>query len=138
MQKRLMGLTLLVMSLAGCGNNDSARALPDSAPVAAPMTPAVPAASTGASLHGLLTANPAMLAGCQPQAVTVSWDISSLGPQVNDVQVFAGDSLFASGGSTGSSLTGAWTQPGSKFTLKGVPDGAVLDELVVGGPNCPK
>ena len=128
MHKRLMGCTLVLLGLAGCGNNDSAQKVPDTGPVAAPVI------ANGTSLKGLLKSDPAVLAGCEPQVVTVAWDISSLAPTINDVEVYAGDALFASGGSTGSSTTGPWTEPGSKFTLKGVPGGEVLDELVVSGP----
>ena len=136
MYKRLMVCTLVLIGLGGCGKNDSMQDSSPSAPDAATAAANQPLA--GKSSKGLLTSDPAVLQGCNPQVVTLAWDISSLSPKVNDVEVYAGDALFASGGSTGSSTTGPWTEPGSKFTLKGVPGGEVLDELVVGGPACPK
>ena len=134
MYKRLIVCTVALLGLGGCGKNDSMQDSSPSAPVAAIAAADQPL--VGKSLKGLLTSDPAVLPGCTPQVVTVAWNISSLAPKVNDVEVYAGDALFASGGSTGSSTTGPWTQPGSTFTLKGVPGGEVLDELVVGGPAC--
>ena len=136
MYKRFMVCTVALIGLGGCGKDDSVQDPSSSAPVAA--TAAANQPLVGKSSKGLLTSDPAVLPGCNPQVVTVAWDISSLAPKVNDVEVYAGDALFASGGSTGGSATGPWTEPGSKFTLKGVPGGELLDELVVGGPACTK
>lgn len=128
--------------LSGCQGRDATNPAEGTAPVAeqpATHAPAVEAVTQGASAKGMLTADKITLDSCNPAVVKVSWDITSLAPRINDVEVFAGDALFAAGGTTGSSDTGPWTQPGTRFVLKSKPDGEELDSLTIGGPaSCPK
>lgn len=132
MQQRLLVCGFILIGLAACRDRDAAGTSEQAAPA-----PQHAATIRGASAKGLLKADPMTLASCQPAVVTVAWDISSLTPGLNNVEIYAGEALFASGGSTGSSATGPWALPGSRFTLKGVPGGKELDTLVIGGPVCP-
>ena len=97
-----------------------------------------PLAVVGAAKNNLLKAEPINLQSCEPSVVEISWDITALAPDVADVEVYAGDALFASGGATGTAPTGPWVIPGGRFIMKSKGSGDVLDELLVGGPDCSK
>jgi len=111
-----------------------------------PSQEAVRSAQTTAPIsaivgRGVLQADPATLAGCEPVVVNVSWDASKLHPEVTAVEIHAiaaGETtgkLFAAGGAAGAAATGAWSKPGQVFQARDTA-GNELDRITLGGPGC--
>lgn len=128
------------LSLLMCGCQDKPATSADDTATAetAVAANASPAVTKGGSAKGLVKADRETLDSCDSTKVTVSWDISSLTPAINDVEIYANGALFAAGGSVGSQLTDQWVSPGTKFVMKAKPSGEELDTLTIGGPVCAK
>ena len=90
----------------------------------------------------VLTFEPPSLSACNPASeVIVKWDVRTVHPEVQILQVFVNDGitekLFAEGSPLGEAKTGPWAQPGKpRFVLKNKANGKVLLEAAIGGPNC--
>lgn len=125
--------SLIFLTLAACQQTSSPT------PSSAVSSSAEPTTQTAASK--LITTVPSTLSACTPSSeVTVKWDAQSA--KVANVEVWVGSStktkLFAAGGAKGEAQTGLWVIPGAHFELKDKSTGKIIDETVVGGPNCPQ
>ncbi|MDE2156062.1 MAG: hypothetical protein KGJ32_09265 [Xanthomonadaceae bacterium] len=109
---------------------------------------ATPASATSSAIaaapraNPLIVIEPASLPVCQPAAVTtVKWNVRGTRGNVTTVEIWAGVSssdmkLFAEGGPVGEARTGAWTIPGTHFSIRNKADGESLGEVIEGGPKC--
>ena len=136
MQSRTLLLAAMLCASVGCQKDAPVTEVSEVPVQAASRTSPAPAQHAGGSTKGLIKADRESLSSCESTKILVSWDISSLAPKINDVQVFANGSLFAAGGSVGSQLTDQWVVPGTVFVMKAAGDDSELDTLTIGGPIC--
>ena len=126
-------MTTAALALAACQRSA------DTAPASTTST----AASGSSPRSQFISLTPNSLAACTPAtAINVKWDLKGSHPDVQTIDIYTGEGasakLFAEGGPSGESRTGTWVHPGTVFTLRDKADGKQLDEVRVGGPNCPE
>jgi len=142
---KISASVILILSMTACQKSANTESTAKSGAIETVATQsAVPQQSVPTKgKNGVLSVTPGSLASCESAVVvTIGVDLGDSHPETKSVSIFLKgfdekeSKLFGAVGRKVSIQTGAWIRPGHQISIEDSDTHAVIDDVVVSGPQC--